>query len=174
LIEKIVNSDTEKTYARLKAVLLEKGCRIVSEQPPTSVSVVQGSIWGVTPKAAEKTLNFSLTIEGSKTKVSASANVTSKWRNLAIVGTALAAIVALLCFWIGLDLQAFVAGAEPRFWSWIVTGSSVALVLANLLAKLSFGLAFFLVVVIGLEVFVAFYVSRHVEEFAEECLKTLG
>ena len=82
--------------------------------------------------------------------------------------------MALLCLWIGLDLQAFATRSELSFWSWIVTGSSIGLVLANLIAKLSFGLAVFLTVVIVLEVFVMFHANRNVGTWANECLKSLG
>jgi hypothetical protein len=81
--------------------------------------------------------------------------------------------MVLLCLWIELDLAAFASGSGQGFWSWIVSGSSVGLVLANTLSKLSFGLAIFLVIVVAAEVFVIFHAGRKVDVFAEECLKTL-
>ena len=174
LVERIVGLDIEKTWMKLKTVLLESGCKIVSEQPPASVSVIQGSVWGISPKTAKKTVTFALSSKGSESKVAASSRLASDWRKLAVAGTVLSAVVALLCLWIGLDLQAFATRSELSFWSWIVTDSSVGLVLANLLAKLSFGLVVFLTVVIVLEVFVMFHANRKVDAFANECLKSLG
>ena len=174
MIEKIVGLDVEKTYAKLKAVLSESGCKIVSEQPPASVSVIQGSVWGISPKNAKKTVTFTLSSNGPECKISASSRIAPDWTKLAVAGIVLSAFVALLCLWIGLDLQAFATRSELSFWSWIVTGSSIGLVLANLIAKLSFGLAVFLTVVIVLEVFVMFHANRNVDTWATECLKSLG
>jgi hypothetical protein len=173
LVEKIVGLDVEKTYAKLKTVLVESGCKIVSEQPPASVSVIQGSVWGISPKTAKKIVTFALSSEGSESKIAASSRLASDWRKLAVAGIVLSAIVALLCLWIGFDLQAFATRSELSFWSWIVTGSPVGLVLANLVAKLSFGLAVFLTIVIVLEVFVMFHASRKVDAFANESLRSI-
>ena len=164
-----------EAHAKLKAVLLGKGCKIVSEKPPASISVVQGSIWGVSPRSAKKTASFTISIDDSGTKIAASSRLTSDWKNLSIVGTVLAVGVTFLCLWIKFDLETFIAGAEPSFWSWLATSNStLTLVLAELLAKLSFVLAFFLAVSIVLEVFVVFYANRRVNAFAEECLKLLS
>ncbi len=173
MVEQIVGLQVEETYAALKAVLLERGCKIVSEQAPSSVSVVQGSVWGVSPRTAKKLVNFTLSNRDSETKITANSSLTSDWKNLAIAGTVLSAIVALLCLWIGLDLQAFATRSEMSFWSWIVAGSTLALVLANILTKVFFGLAVFLVLVIVLELFVVFYAIRKVNAFAEQTLKAL-
>jgi hypothetical protein len=173
LVEQTVGLDGEKTYAKLKAVLVARKCRVTSEQPPVAVSVVQGSVWGISPKSAQKTVIFTLSTKGSETRVVASSRLSAKWRELAFVGTMLAAVMVLLCLWIGLDLQAFAAGAAPGFWSWIVTDSTVGLVLANLLAKLAFGMAVFLLIVIVLEGLVVYYASHRVNAFAEEILKTI-
>ena len=50
LPQRIVNIKIEETYLKLKAVLVEKGCLVVSETPQ-QLLVKQGSLWGISPKA---------------------------------------------------------------------------------------------------------------------------
>ena len=138
---------------------------MISEEAPSMLVVKQGSVWGTSPKAAKKVIDCRFSSLDAGTRVSVSSRLSSDWRNLAVAGIVLSVVVAVFCLWIGLDL---------RFWSWIVTGSSAGLVLANLLAKLSVGLAVFLTVVNVMEVFVMFHANRKVDAFAIECLKSLG
>jgi hypothetical protein len=57
-----------ETYADLKAHFDQKGCLVTSAPPPTSVSVKQGSLWGISPQSAKKTVTCNLTQKGSQTR----------------------------------------------------------------------------------------------------------
>jgi len=164
-----------EAHAKLRKVLLGKGCRIVAEEPPTSVTVKQGSLWGISPRGAKKLLRCRLSSVGSGTRIIISSKLASDWKNLTIIGSALAVIVASLCWWIALDLEGFVATQEASYWSWIATSDGyVSFEFAQALAMLARELAVFLAVVIVLEIAIVVFASKKIDGFAEDCLRSLG
>jgi hypothetical protein len=174
LPEKIVSLEIEDAYAKLKEVLLKKGCKIGAEEPPMSISVGQGSLWGMTPRTAKKHVSYRLIPHNSGTRITASSSLASDWKNLTIIGSALAVLLAGLCWWIAVDLETFMATQKPSSWSWVATVDSYAdLQLAQMLANLGKVLAVFLVVVIALEVAIALYAHFRINSFAEETLSSL-
>ena len=167
--------EIEKVYAGLKAFLLKSNCKIISEEPPIFISVKQGSIWGVSPRSAKKIASYRLFPLGSGTRIASSSSLASDWKNLSIIGSILSVIVALLCFWIAVDLDAYITTQKPSNWSWLAgaygyTGFQRALILANLTKVL----AVFLAITLALEILVAVYVSVRINAFAEESLRTLA
>ena len=173
--EKTVNLKIEDTYAKLKEVLLAKGSKVVAEETPTSIDAVQGSLWGMTPKTAKKQVQYRLFAQDSGTRITASSSLASDWKNLTIVGSALAVILAAVCGWMALDLKTFISTQQPSSWSWVATVNGYAnLEVAQMLANLGIVLAAFLAVIIAVEVAVALYAHSKIEAFAEETLGLLS
>ena len=153
LLERTVNLEIDKAYADLKAVLLEKGCKIISEEPPKQILVKQGSLWGMSPKTAKKIIEVNFAPVDSGTQVTCSSRLSSDWKNLTLVGCALAAVLVGLCLWMTVDLNAFMVTQKPSFWSWLVTvNGSVDFQVGQAFVNLTKALAVFLSVIILLEI----------------------
>lgn len=173
--ERTVSLKIEEAYADLKAVLVKNDCRVLSEEPPRQISVKQGSLWGISPKTAKKTVNVNFSSVDSGTRVTFSTKLASDWKNITVVGCALAAVLVGVCLWIAADLSSFMVTRVPSFWSWIVTvGGSVDLQAGQAFVNLAWGLAIFLSVVILLEIVIGFYVNTKIDRFAEEMLNQLS
>jgi len=174
LLERTVSVGIDKAYADLKADLLEKGCRIISEDPPKQMLVKQGSLWGVSPRTAKKTIDVNFASVDSGTQVTCSSRLSSDWKNITIVGCVLAAVLVGLCLWITFDLDAFMVTQKPIFWSWLATvNGSVDYQVARAFANLTKALAVFLSVIILLEIAIAVYVQAKIDKFAETILNSL-
>jgi hypothetical protein len=174
LFERNVGLEIEKAYADLKALLLRKGCRIVVEEPPTFMSVKQGSLWGISPRTAKKVVRYRLSPVDSGTRISCSSSLASDWKNLTIIGSALAVLLMTLCLWITMDLEAFMITQEPSYWSWIATVDSyIDFQTGQMLVGLTRMLTVFLAIIIALEAVIAVYAHFRINVFAEETLKGL-
>jgi len=174
LFERNVGLEIEKAYADLKALLLKKGCRIVAEEPPTFISVKQGSLWGISPRTAKKTASCRLSPADSGTRISCSSSLASDWKNLTIIGSALAVLVIALCWWFAADLEAFMITQEPSYWSWIATVDGyIDFQAGQMLTNLTQVLAVFLTIIIALEIMIAAYAHFRINTFAEETLNAL-
>jgi hypothetical protein len=175
MLERTVGLENEKAYEKLKTLLLEKGCRIIAEEPPALFSVKQGSLWGVSPRTAKKTVTCQLAPVDSGTRITYSSALASDWKKLTIIGTALAVVVASLCWWIATDLDAFMVTQQPSYWSWLVTVDSyIDFQAAQMFAGLTRILAVFLAIIITAELVIAVYVHFRINTFAEETLNELG
>lgn len=174
MVERTVGLEIEKVYEDLKALLLKKGCSIVAEEPPALISVKQGSLWGISPLTAKKVVNYRLAPAGSGTRITCSSSLASDWKNLTIIGNALAVVVASLCWWIAVDLDAFMVTQQPSYWSWIVTVDGyIDFQTAETFAGLTRMLAVFLAIILSAEVVIVVYVHFRINAFAEETLNTL-
>ena len=175
MAKRTVGLAIEEAYADLKTALVEKGCKILSEEPPRQISVKQGSLWGISPKTAKKTLNIQLAPIDSGTRVTCSSKLASDWKNITAVGCALAVVLVGLCLWMANDLGAFMVTHEPSFWSWLVTvEGNVDLQAGQAFVNLTWGLAVFLSVIIFLEAMIVVYAHTKINTFAEETLKQLS
>jgi hypothetical protein len=175
LPERTVGLPIEKVHVELKALLLQKNCRLLVEEPPVLISVKQGSLWGISPRTAKKIVTYHLTTVASGTRITCSSVLSSDWKNLTLIGTALAVLVASICGWIAMDLDAFIATQQPSYWSWLVTVNGyIDLQTAQLLAGLTRMLAVFLAIIIVAEVVIAVYAHFRINAFAEENLSKLG
>jgi hypothetical protein len=172
LPERTVSLKIEEVYTNLRATLLENGCKVLSEQSPKQISVKHGSLWGITPKTAKKTLNINLETIDSGTRVTYSSKLASDWKNITVVGCILAAVLVGVCVWIASDLSAFMVTAEPSFWSWIL-GNTAALQAGQAFVNLSRGLAVFLLIIILLETAIFAYVHSKIDTFAQETLHSI-
>jgi hypothetical protein len=174
LLKRTVSLGIEKTYADLKAAVLEKkDCKIISEDPPKKIMVKQGSLWGMSPKTAKKTITVDLVAVDSGTQVSCSSRLSSDWKNLTLVGCALAAVLVGLCLWMTFDLETFMLTQKPIFWSWLITvNGSVDFQAGQALVNLTKTLAVFLAFIIVLEVVIAFYVHAGIDRSAEDTVNS--
>ena len=174
LLERIVNSEIGKAYADLKAALIEKGCKIISEEPPKQILVKQGSLWGISPRTAKKAVGVNLVRVDSGTQVTCSSKLGSDWKNLTVVGCVLAVALVGLCLWMAFDLGTFMVTKTPSFWSWLVTvNGNVDFQVGQAFVNLTKALAVFLSVIILLEIAIAVYVHARIDRFAEEILNSL-
>jgi hypothetical protein len=174
LVERTVSLEIEKAYAELKAVLLEKNCRITAEEAPAFISVRQGSLWGISPLTAKKNVNYRLASVDSGTRITCSSQLASDWKNLTIIGSVLSVVVVALCLWISLDLDALVATQQPSYWSWIATVDGyIDVQTAEMFAGLTRMLAVFLAFILAAEVVIVVYVQFKINMFAEETLNVL-
>jgi hypothetical protein len=171
LIERTVGLEIEKAYADLKALLLQKGCRIVAEEPPALISVRQGSLWGMSPRTAKKVMAYCLASVDSGTRITCSSSLATDWKNLTVIGSALAVVVAALCLWISMDLDALVATQMQGYWSWIaMVNGYIDFQAAQMIAGFTLVLAVFLAIIIIIEAVVAVYAHFRINVFAEETL----
>jgi hypothetical protein len=171
LVERTVDLEIEKAYEDLKALLLKKDCRIIAEEPPALISVKQGSLWGISPLTAKKVVNYRLAPVDSGTLITCSSSIAPDWKNLTILGSALAVVVASLCWWIAMDLDALVTTQQHGYWSWIATVDGyIDFQTAQSFANLTRMLAVFLAFILAAEVVIVVYVYFRINAFAEETL----
>ena len=174
LLKQTFSLEIDKAYADLKASLAEKGCKIISEDPPKHILVKQGSLWGISPKTAKKTVDATFKTVDSVTQVTCSSRLSSDWKNLTIVGCALAAVLVGLCLWMAHDLSVFMVTGKPTFWSWLATvNGNLDFAVAQALVNLTKALAVFLSVIIVLEIAVAVYAYTGIDAFAQGTLDLL-
>jgi hypothetical protein len=175
LSQHTVNLNIEDTYQKLKTALIEAGCKVTSESPPSQLSVQQGSLWGVSSRSAKKNLNLTLEPTGEKTTIKYSSKLSSDWKNITIIGCILAFVLAVVCVWMATDLGAYLSSDNPGFWSWLITTQSGTEVQAGeAFVHLAWGLAAFLFVIIAAEAVVYVYAGAKIETFAAEIMAKLG
>ena len=174
LLERTVGLEIEKAHAELKALLLQKGCRIVAEESPVLISVKQGSLWGISPVTAKKNVNYRLKAVDSGTRITCSSSLAADWKKLTIIGCGLSVVVVVLCLWMAVDLDTLVATQQQGYWSWIATVDGyVDVQTAETFAGLTRMLAVFLAFILAAEVAIVVYVQFRMNTFAEETLNAL-
>jgi hypothetical protein len=162
------------TYAKLKASVLKSGCIIVAEEVPIQLSIVQGSIWGVSSKAAKKNIEFHLSENGSQTRVLGISIWTPGYKMLTLVGRVLAAVLLLVCFWIFLSITNYVSTLKTNYWSWLASSNGfIDLQKAQLFIGLSEVLAIFLIVSLSIEAIIVAVALKRIDSFARERLEEL-
>lgn len=175
MFERTVSLGIDEAYAHLKAFLLKRDCRIADEEPLTFISIKQGSLWGISPRTAKKVVSYRLSPVDSGTRITASSSLASDWKNLTVIGSTLAVLFMVLCWWIAADLEAFMITQEPSYWSWIVmVDSYIDFQTGQMFAGLTRMLAVFLAIILALEAVVAVYTHFRINVFAEETLKALS
>ena len=168
---KIVGLEIENAYVKLKAHLLKERGRIVAEEPPTSICFEHGSIWGITPRTAKKRISYNFFSQDSETRIVASTSLSPDWKNLGIVGCVFAVLVAIICWWISVDLKAVLVTHGTSVWSWIVTlNGYIDFQIAHVLINLTQAFAVFLIIVTVLEAVVLLYACSGKDSFAEDTL----
>ncbi|HSV48672.1 MAG TPA: hypothetical protein VLH35_00015 [Candidatus Acidoferrales bacterium] len=169
-----VNLTIEDAYAKLKAALAQRGCTIASENTPQKLVAKQGSLWGLSPKTAKKTVEVTFEGQGSKTAITYNSKLSADWKNITIIGCILAFILTAICVWMAMDLSQFMIDGNPSFWGWIVTSNdTVKFQAAEAFVNLSWGLAVFLSIVIALEAAIYIYAGRNIEVFAKDTVASV-
>jgi hypothetical protein len=175
LLKQIFKLENDKAFADMKDALVQKGAKIVSENPSTHLVVKQGSLWGMSPTTAKKNVDVAFVPVNSGTQVTASSRISSDWKNLTILGCALAAVLAALCLWMALDLTTFMSTGKASFWSWIASAKgNVDVSVAQTFINLTKALTLFLSLMIVLEIAVAVYAYRGIDRFAQETFDVLS
>lgn len=173
MLERAVNYEVDKAYSKLKVAFVERGCKVTEEEIPNHICFRQGSLWGVAPQSAKKTITINLdpTADGG-TSIKYSSKLASDWKNITLVGCGLAAVLVGLCVWMATDLGATSSANTTGFWRWLVTvNGNFDLVAAQTLVRLTWGLAGFLSLVIGLEAAIVLYANTKIDAFTQEVLE---
>ncbi|MCW4028254.1 MAG: hypothetical protein NWE92_01220 [Candidatus Bathyarchaeota archaeon] len=163
-----------EAYRKLKICFVENGCVAIDESEPTQIRFRQGSMWGVTPKNAKKTINATLKATGGKTEVAMASAWTEDWLYLTVGGCIFAALFAGIAFWLAVDLSGFLAGAGVGVWSSLIAANSLYLGPLRSLVSLAYGLGVFLLAVILVEAAITVNVKKNLDAFAQEVLCKLG
>jgi hypothetical protein len=170
-----VNIGIEEAYTKTKEALLKQCCTVVSEEQPKQLVVRQGSLWGISPRTAKKTITTTFKVSGDKTDITYSSKLSSDWKNVTIVGCVLAAALVALCVWMALDLSEFMTTGGPGFWAWLITsGDTVRFSAGQAFVNLAWGLSVFLIIVIVIEAAIYVYTGRNIEAFAQTTLAQLA
>jgi len=174
MFERTVDLQMEQAFAELKAFLLKKGCKVLVEEQPTYISVKQGSLWGISPKTAKKLMNYRLSPVNHGTRIAYSSSLSADWKNLTVSGSALAVLVASLCWWIAMDLEALMITQQPSYWSWIASVDGyIDFQTGQMFISLTRMLTVFLAIIIVLELVITVYAQFRVNAFGEETLNAL-
>ena len=172
MLEKNVSLEIEKAYAELKDFLLKNKCTVIAEEAPTHIVVKEGSLWGISPRNAKKTINYRLISQDSGTQIVSSSSWTMDYKNLTIIGIVSSVFLAILCLWISADLQAYIVTLKHTYWSWLANAQGlINLQRAQLLINLTKILAAFLTLTLTLEAIVIVYAHHRIDMFAEESLR---
>jgi hypothetical protein len=175
MLERSIRLEIEKGYSELRTILLEKGGRIVSEDPPKHISIQHGSLRGVSPKGAKKVVSFQFFPNKSGTRIISFSSISSDWANLTLWGNIVAGIVAAVFWWIATDMENFVANGISGYWTGLARvfgypNVQYVFFMINVIKALSI----VLVVTIVLEVLDVFIVKSKINSFAEETLDELA
>lgn len=175
MLKRIFNLENDKTFADIKDALVQKGAKIASENPSIHLFLKQGSIWGMLPTTAKKTVDVAFVPVNSGTQVTATSRLSSDWKNLTIIGCALAAVLAALCLWMALDLTTFMSTGKASFWSWLASvNGNVDISVAQTFVNLTKALTVFLSLIIVLEIAVAIYAYKGIDRFVQETFDVLS
>ena len=175
LLERIVSLEKEEAYSELKTILLEKGCKIVSEEPPKHISVKHGSLRGVSPISAKKLVSYHIFSHESGTRIVTYSSISSDWVSLTFGGSMIAGFVAAMFWWIAYDISSLVINGEHRFWTWLARAFGYPdLQYTFFMINVIKLLAIVLVATIIFEVLDFSIVYRKINTFAEETLDLLA
>jgi len=164
----------EQAYARLKNTLIKNKCIIIEEKPPKCILVKQGSLNGIRPKSAKKTVNFYLFPEGTGTKITSSTKIASDWTNLTLIGNILAAVLTAILLWIAADIENYMQTAKPNSWTWLAQAHGYPdLQYTTFMINLTRATAIFLALTIAVEILIVIYVYPRKNAFAQETLQSL-
>jgi hypothetical protein len=168
LSETIVDAEVSETFRKIKEILVQSKCRLISQEEPRNIVAVQGSLWGVSPETAQKKIEFTFRQNASRTRVIAHSALTSGYINFTLAGCVLSVLLLTVCIWIGLDMQGIILTGNEGAWSWLAqTQGFIDLNKANVFVRLMWILTAFLVSTLALEALIIWKVKANVSVFAE-------
>jgi hypothetical protein len=167
-------TEIESTYSELKALLLEKDCKIVSEEPPEHILVCHGSLRGVSPRSAKKIVDFQIRQHNSGSRMVTQSSVSSDWANLTLWGNVAAGIVAAIFWWIASDITMLLVNGKIGYWAFLAEAFGFPNIqYAFFMIDITRALSVVLVITIILEILDVFIVYKKINTFAEEILRPL-
>jgi hypothetical protein len=171
LNERISSLKIESVYSEMKTVLLEKGCKIVSEEPPKHIVFRHGSLFGISPKYAKKIVSYHTSPYKSGTKIISYSSISSDWANLTLWGNVIAGIMAVVFWWIALDIDKYLASGKSGYWTWLAEAFGYPYAQRTFfMINLTKALSIILLITILLEILDVFIVYRKIDTFAKETL----
>ena len=175
MAETILNLPPEEAYISVKGLLAQSKLKIMAEEAPHKISAIQGSLWGTTPKNAQKTVTFTLQEDASGTRVACKSVLTSGYITLTAAGIVFSVALMVVCVWIALDLQAYASMGTAGFWGWLAQmQGSFNPDMAVLFSRLCWFLTAFLAATLLVEAVIVVRVKARIDAFAEEIFKTLA
>jgi hypothetical protein len=170
MVEGVVYFSAEWAYEELKKILLANKCRIISEDPPRSITVEHGSLWASRTRDVKKRVNFILIPLGSKTKIVAYTSLTQDCIALSVFVFALLFIIILIYVILLINVETLL-----NTWGWLIDllyGSGLT---RNIRDYLNIGriIAIFYVIVLVLLIIWDVYMYTRREAFAEEVIRSL-
>jgi len=175
MLERFVDLEIERAYSELRNRLLEKSCRIVSEEPPKHISVEQGSLRGVSPKSAKKVIVYQFHPQESGTRINSCSSISSDWANLTLWGNIAAGVVAAVFWWIASDIWVLATDGTYGYWTWLAGAFGYPNVQYTFfMMNVTKALSIVLFVTIVLEILDVFIVHRKIDAFAKETLNELA
>jgi len=175
LLEGSVEFEIEAAYSKLRALLISKDCGVLSEEPPKHVLIKQGSLRGVSPRNAKKTVSYHIFPNKAGTRILAYSSVSSDWANLTIWGSVAAGVVAVLFWWIAADITAFLVDGTSGYWTWLAPAFGYPNVqYALFMTNVTKALSIVLFITILFEILDFIVVHRKIDTFAVETLNELA
>ena len=169
-----VSTEIEGTYSELKEVLLEKDCKVVSEEPPKHILVRHGSLRGVSPRNAKKVVDYRIFPHNSGSKIVFQSSISSDWANLTLWGNVAAGFLAAMFWWIASDIADLLSDGKSGYWTFLARAFGYPNVqYADIMVNVTKALSIVLVVTIVLEILDVLIVYRKINNFAEETLDDL-
>ena len=167
--------EIEKTFSELKAILLEKESKIVSEEHPKQISIEHGSLRGVTPKSAKKSVKYEISPHQSGTRIVSYSSISKDWANLTLWGNIIAGVVAAVFWWIAADMENSVANGTSGYWTWLANAFGYPDVqYVFFMINVTKALSIVLVATIILEILDVLILHRMIDTFASETLEELA
>jgi hypothetical protein len=164
LFELTMNLPVEEAYFKIKEALASKGGKATCEEPPRQLESKHGSLWGITSQSAKKTIKIKLTPQNNSTQISCQTYLASDWLNISLLGCMFAVVFSGTFIWLAVDLDGFLVGLVPSFWSWIIAnGAEVNVAAGKALVSLAWGLAVFLIATILVELGVVFFARSKID-----------
>jgi hypothetical protein len=170
-----LKTQIKTTYTQLTSLLAKNNCKTISADPPFQIKVIQGSLSGISPKKAKKTIIYTLISNSEfETQVSAASKISSDWANLTLYGSILAATLSAIFLWIASDVENYVLDFKAGFWSWLSKAYGYPDIQTSLfMIGVTRALAVFLIAAIALEIAIVIYVYPRRNGFADQTLAEL-
>lgn len=169
-----VSTEIKSSYSELKGILLDKGCKIISEESPTHIVVSHGSLRGVSPRNAKKVVDYRILPHNSGARIISQSSVSSDWANLTLWGNVAAAVVAMIFWWIASDITNLLVDGKSGYWTWLTGAFGYPNIqYAFFMVNITKALSVVLLVTIILEILDVFIVYRRINTFAEMTLDEL-
>lgn len=173
--EQFVDIEIEKAYSDLRTILLEKDCKIVSEEPPNRITVEHGSLRGVAPRNAKKILNYHNCPNESGTRIVVYSSISSGWTKLTLCGNIIAGLMAIAFWWIATDIIELLVNGTTGYWTWLAGAFGYPDVgYTFFMTNVTKALSIVLIITILLEILDVIIVYRKIDTFALETLSTLA